>query len=116
MRWSKLFIKEHGDTEKGDVRHKLVEVTERQSDVEKEIRQSEEALQNVRTDRDHRSGTARGTLFPEHDHDPPERPGQAGKRPEPGDQAAPDGYREPPAAGGRGRSRSRSSTSSRGTR
>jgi succinoglycan biosynthesis transport protein ExoP len=42
-----LFISQHGETEKGDVRQKLADVTKRQSDVEQEIRQSEADLQNV---------------------------------------------------------------------
>ena len=42
-----LFISRHGETEKGDVRQKLADVTKRQSDVEQEIRQSEADLQNV---------------------------------------------------------------------
>jgi capsular exopolysaccharide synthesis family protein len=42
-----LFINQHGETEKGDVRQKLADVTRRQSDVEQEIRQSEADLQNV---------------------------------------------------------------------
>ncbi len=42
-----LFISRHGETEKGDVRQKLADMTKRQSDVEQEIRQSEADLQNV---------------------------------------------------------------------
>jgi len=42
-----LFISRHGETEKGDVRQKLADVTKRQSDVEQDIRQSEADLQNV---------------------------------------------------------------------
>ncbi len=42
-----LFISQHGETEKGEVRQKLADVTKRQSDVEQEIRQSEADLQNV---------------------------------------------------------------------
>jgi succinoglycan biosynthesis transport protein ExoP len=42
-----LFISRHGETEKGDIRQKLADVTKRQSDVEQEIRQSEADLQNV---------------------------------------------------------------------
>lgn len=43
-----LFIKDHGDTERQDVTNKLVELTSRQSAVEKEILASEQALQGVR--------------------------------------------------------------------
>jgi succinoglycan biosynthesis transport protein ExoP len=42
-----LFIGRHGETEKGDIRQKLTDVTKRQSDMEQEIRQSEADLQNV---------------------------------------------------------------------
>lgn len=42
-----LFLNQHGETEKGDVRQKLADVTKRQSDVEQEIRQCEADLQNV---------------------------------------------------------------------
>ncbi len=42
------FIKEHGDTERQDVTNKLVELTGRQSAVEKDILASEQALQEVR--------------------------------------------------------------------
>jgi len=42
-----LFIKQHGETEKGDVRQKLADVTQRQSAVEQDIRESDAALQNV---------------------------------------------------------------------
>ncbi len=42
-----LFISQHGETEKGDVRQKLADVTQRQSAVEQEIRQSEADLHNV---------------------------------------------------------------------
>ncbi len=42
-----LFIDQHGETEKADVRQKLADVTKRQSDIEQEIRQSEADLQNV---------------------------------------------------------------------
>ena len=42
-----LFIHQHGETEKGDIRQKLADVTRRQSDVQQEIRQSEADLQNV---------------------------------------------------------------------
>ncbi len=43
-----LFIKDHGDTERQDVTNKLVELTSRQSAVEKEILTSEQALREVR--------------------------------------------------------------------
>jgi len=43
-----LFIKDYGDTERQDVTDKLVELTRRQSEVEKEILLSEQALQGVR--------------------------------------------------------------------
>ncbi len=42
-----LFIKQHGETERGDVRQKLADITQRQSAVEQEIRDSEATLQNV---------------------------------------------------------------------
>ena len=42
-----LFIKQHGETERGDVRQKLADMTQRQSAVEQEIRDSEATLQNV---------------------------------------------------------------------
>ena len=42
-----LFLSQHGEAEKGDVRQKLADVTKRQSDVEQEIRQCEADLQNV---------------------------------------------------------------------
>jgi capsular exopolysaccharide synthesis family protein len=42
-----LFIAQHGETEKGDIRKKLADVTQRQSAVQQEIRQSEADLQNV---------------------------------------------------------------------
>jgi succinoglycan biosynthesis transport protein ExoP len=42
-----LFINQHGETEKSDVRQKLADVTQRQSAVEQEIRQSEADLLNV---------------------------------------------------------------------
>jgi polysaccharide biosynthesis transport protein len=42
-----LFIKQHGETERGDVRQKLADLAQRQSAVEQEIRDSEAILQNV---------------------------------------------------------------------
>ncbi|MBP7053804.1 MAG: polysaccharide biosynthesis tyrosine autokinase [Phycisphaerae bacterium] len=45
---AKLFITDHGDTERQDVTDKLVELTARQSAVEKDILASEQALQEVR--------------------------------------------------------------------
>ncbi len=42
-----LFISQHGETEKADVRQKIADMTKRQSDIEQEIRQSEADLQNV---------------------------------------------------------------------
>lgn len=45
---AELFIKDHGDTERQDVTNKLVELTGRQSAVEKDILTSEQALQSVR--------------------------------------------------------------------
>ncbi len=42
-----LSISPHGEIEKGDVRQKLADVIQQQSDVEREIRQSEADLQNV---------------------------------------------------------------------
>jgi len=43
-----LFIKKHGDTERQDVTDRLVELTARQSAVEKDILTSEQALREVR--------------------------------------------------------------------
>jgi capsular exopolysaccharide synthesis family protein len=42
-----LFISRHAETEKGDVRDKLADVTQRQNAVQQEIRQSEADLANV---------------------------------------------------------------------
>lgn len=42
-----LFVKQHGESEKGDVRQKLADVTQRQSAIEQEVRDSEAALQDV---------------------------------------------------------------------
>ncbi|HON91387.1 MAG TPA: polysaccharide biosynthesis tyrosine autokinase [Sedimentisphaerales bacterium] len=43
-----LFVKEHGDTERQDVTDKLVELTARQSEIEKDLLASETALDQVR--------------------------------------------------------------------
>ena len=45
---AELFVREHGDTERQDVTNKLVELTSRQSAIEKEILTSEQALDQVR--------------------------------------------------------------------
>ncbi|MBM4026300.1 MAG: polysaccharide biosynthesis tyrosine autokinase [Planctomycetes bacterium] len=42
-----LFVYKHGETQRGDIRQRLAEVTQRQSAVEQEIRQGEADLQNV---------------------------------------------------------------------
>jgi uncharacterized protein involved in exopolysaccharide biosynthesis len=47
-----LFLKQHGESEKGDVRQKLADVTQRQIAIEQEIQQNEAALQNLT----HRTG------------------------------------------------------------
>jgi len=44
---ARLFVSQHGETERKDVREKLAEVTQRQRDVQQEIDQCEAALQNV---------------------------------------------------------------------
>jgi len=43
-----LFVKEHGDVERQDVRDKLVELTARQTEIEKDLLTSEEALDQIR--------------------------------------------------------------------
>jgi len=45
---TELFVKEHGDTERQDVTDKLVQLTARQSDIEKDLRESEAALDQIR--------------------------------------------------------------------
>jgi len=44
----RLFVSQHGDTQRQDVNQKLIELTARQSFVEKEVADSERALQRVR--------------------------------------------------------------------
>jgi succinoglycan biosynthesis transport protein ExoP len=46
---ARLFVTQHGETERADVSQKLVELTARQGAVEREIAESEQAMQNVRT-------------------------------------------------------------------
>ncbi|MEN6337356.1 MAG: hypothetical protein ABFE01_24130, partial [Phycisphaerales bacterium] len=43
-----LFVKEHGDVERQDVADKLVELTARQTEIEKDLLTSEEALDQIR--------------------------------------------------------------------
>jgi succinoglycan biosynthesis transport protein ExoP len=45
---TRLFVSQHGETQKADVRQKLIEMTERQTAVEADIKNSEQALQRVR--------------------------------------------------------------------
>lgn len=45
---TRLFVSQHGETQKADVRQKLIELTERQTAVETDIKNSEAALQRVR--------------------------------------------------------------------
>lgn len=45
---ARLFVSEHGETKREEVREKLIDLTARQSAVEKEIADSERALQRVR--------------------------------------------------------------------
>ncbi|UCD50757.1 MAG: polysaccharide biosynthesis tyrosine autokinase [Phycisphaerales bacterium] len=44
----RLFVSEHGETQRGDVNEKLIELTGRQSLVEREIADSERAMQRLR--------------------------------------------------------------------
>lgn len=46
---ARLFVTQHGETEKAGVSQKLVELTARQAAVEKEMKDSEQAMQDVRT-------------------------------------------------------------------
>ncbi len=46
---ARLFVTQHGESEKGNVSQKLVELTARQGAVEREITDSERAMQEVRT-------------------------------------------------------------------
>ena len=45
---ARLFVSEHGETQRGDVSDKLIELTGRQSIVEREIADSERAMQRLR--------------------------------------------------------------------
>jgi succinoglycan biosynthesis transport protein ExoP len=47
----RLFVSQHGETEKGNISQKLVELTARQSAVEKEIADSEQAMERIRKER-----------------------------------------------------------------
>ncbi len=44
----RLFVSQHGETEKAGVRQKLIELTDRQTAVDAEVKESERALQRVR--------------------------------------------------------------------
>ncbi len=45
---ARLFVTQHGETEKADISQKLVELTARQADVEKDMNASELAMQEIR--------------------------------------------------------------------
>jgi len=47
---TRLFVSQHGDTERQDISNKLIELQERQSVVEREIADSERAMQRLRSE------------------------------------------------------------------
>ena len=97
---ARLFVTQHGESEKSGVSGKLVELTARQGAVEtRNHRQRAGHAGCAHEDRHLRPGKTRGPLLPAYDHASLERPGVAGKPDDPGDQAASGRHRQPQATG-----------------